>query len=83
MVVRLSINASTFFVRVHDALSLLDSEYSMNTDICGIARSSFGPGWADGATITERIERSARDEFPLINEAIIGCFEGYKANLTQ
>ncbi len=50
-----------------------------------LGESDLGPGWADGATngrITELIERFARDEFPLINEAIIGCFEGYKADLT-
>ena len=50
-----------------------------------LGESDLGPGWADGATnakITELIERFARDEFPLINEAIIGCFEEYEANLT-
>ena len=50
-----------------------------------LGESDLGPGWADGTTnakITELIERFARDEFPLINEAIIGCFDGYKADLT-
>ena len=50
-----------------------------------LGESDLGPGWADGATnakITELIERFARDEFPLINEAIIGCFEKYEADLT-
>ena len=48
---------------------------------CGqylLSESDLGPGWADGATnakITELLERFARDEFPLINEAIVGCFD--------
>ena len=45
--------------------------------------SELGPGWADGAAhgkITELIERFAKDEFPLINEAIIECFKEYEVN---
>ena len=62
------------YPRLHDRGQYLFSE------------SDLGPGWDDGATnakITELIERFARDEFPLINEAITECFDRYEANLTQ
>ena len=48
--------------------------------------SDLGSRWADGsvsAKITEVIEHFAREEFPLINEAIIRCFDDYEADLTQ
>ena len=62
------------YSRLHDR-----GQYLLN-------ESELGTRWADGSAntkITEMIERFARDEFPLINEAIIGCFEEYEANLTQ
>ena len=48
--------------------------------------SDLGVKWSDGTAqtkLTEWVERFAKNEFPLINKAIIGCFDEFEASLTE
>lgn len=47
-----------------------------------LEESDLSAGWADGTThdkLTATVEDFARNEFPLINEAVIECFEQFEA----
>ena len=62
------------YPRLHECRQLLLDE------------SDLGIGWADSTAhtkLTESVERFAKHEFPLINKAIIRCFEEFEASSAE